>query len=58
MDTFHLAPASSRMQNTQFVKDDWQIQNVPVAIFLIILGAYMNVLLMIKVKTLKLIKWS
>ena len=36
------------------VLDDWQIQIVPIAIFLIIFGACMNILFTIKVKNLLL----
>ena len=38
MDIFFSAPTSYRIQHTQLVQDDYQIQNMHVAICLIIFG--------------------
>ena len=51
-DTFSSAPTSRRARNTQLVQDDYQIQIVPVAIFLIVFGARMNILFIVEVKIL------
>ena len=59
LNTFLSAPTSCRIQNTyQLLQDDQQIQNVPIAICLIIFGIHMNVLVINKVKILVLINWS
>jgi cytochrome b subunit of formate dehydrogenase len=49
---------ASDIRNTQFVQDDCQFQIICVAICLMIFGAHMHILFNIKVKILKLIKWS
>ena len=46
---------SCRIQNTQLVWDNWQIEIVHVAVCLVV---HMNLLFIIKVKILELSKWS
>ena len=46
------------MWNTQPMQNDYQFQIVSATICLTILRAYMNILFIIKMKFLKLIKWS
>jgi hypothetical protein len=55
MDTFSSAPASRRIRNSQSVRDEWGIQILALAIFLIVFGAHMNVLNIMKVKIFELI---
>jgi hypothetical protein len=54
MDTFLSAP-TSRIWNTQLVQNHWQIQFVHIAICLIIFGAHMDILFIIRVKIFMLI---
>ena len=58
MGTLSSPPASRRMWNTQLARDCSQFQIVSVAMSLIIYGAHMNVLFIIKVKLPELINSS
>ena len=51
-DTFDSAPTSRRICNMQLVRDDYQIQIMPISILLVIFGALMNIIIIIKVKVL------
>lgn len=44
------------MKYTISQRDDWQIQIVPIAIFLMILGAHMSIFFIFEVKDLSFIK--
>jgi hypothetical protein len=52
MNSSNFAPTSCRIWKTQLVQDDNQNQIVPTTAFLIIYGAHMNNLSIIKVKIL------
>ena len=43
--------------NMQLVQGDWQLQILVVVIFLINFGAQINILFIIRVRTLELIQW-
>lgn len=58
MDTFLSAPTSLSICNMQVVQDDEKIQSVPIAIYLMISGAHLNIWYIIKVKIFVLMKWS
>jgi hypothetical protein len=55
---FPTRPLLLRIWNTQLVRGDWNIQIKVVATILMIFGAHMNILFIIKAKSLVLIKWS
>ena len=55
---FLYAPTSRRMWNMQIVRNFHQFQIGSLAIWLLIYGIHMNILVIMKVKILKLIKWS
>ena len=56
MVTVSSTPTSCRLQNAQYVHDDWQVQIVAIVMFLITFGAHINILLIVKVKILADIK--
>ena len=57
-DTFSSAPTSPRTWNLWLVRDDCSIQNEALAISIIVFGAHISILFMVKVNFLFLIKWS
>lgn len=58
MDASNYAPISPRMQNTQLVQNDYQWQIMSVVICLIIFQSSYERSVIMKVKILKIVKWS